>query len=189
MAGRSAGSIHYTRASRRAGSVATYHQMWKAPDHLLLVKETGWAEEYKRFYYTDIQAVVVKQTAAYLIWAIILPILYLFAAGIGQSVDADTLFYIIAGVLFLVIWSLHLIQGPTCKCWIQTGINKEKLLMFRRVRQVRKFWKMISPILMAAQGEFSLEEMEREGTFKEAKNTPVIPPDVAPVLDVESGAE
>lgn len=190
MAGsRSIGSIQYTKASRRVGSVITYHQLWKGPDHFLLIKEIGWIEEYKRFYFNDIQSITVRQTASYLVWALIHPVLALFVAGIGQAGGAETGFYIFTGLLFLVIWSVHLLQGPTCTCWIQTGINREKLYMFRRVRQVRKFWNTVSLDLVEAQGRFSLEEMERVGVFVEPEaNTPE-PPSIAPVLQAEPGVE
>jgi hypothetical protein len=189
VAGRKAGSIEYKKATRRMGSVITYHQLWKGPDHLLLVKEVGWIEEYKRFYFNDIQAITVRRTATYLVWALVLPVLALFVAGIGLANGAPTSFHVISGVLFLVAWSLHLMQGPTCSCWIQTGINKEKLLMFRRVHQVRKFWKKMEPELTAVQGGFSLESMEQEGIFTERTNAPAAPPAVPPVLNPEAGVE
>lgn len=189
MAHRSIGSITYTKASRRAGSVVTHHQLWKGPDHFLLIKEIGWIEEYKRFYFSDIQSITVRQTAAYLVWALVLPLLALFVAGIGQTMDASAPFYIAVGLIFLVILSLHLLQGPTCSCWMQTGINKEKLLMFRRVRQVRKFWNKTAFELIDVQGPFSLEEMEQVGTFTERVNTRPVPPDLPPILAVDTGAE
>ena len=189
MAGRSIGSLEYKKASRRVGTVITYHQIWRGPDHFLLIKEIGWIEEYKRLYFNDIQSITVRQTAAYLVWALILPVLALFAAGIAQTAGAGTGIYIFIGLLFLVIWSLHLIQGPTCACWIQTGINKEKLPMFRRVRQVRKFWKKFEPELTAVQGFFSLDEMEQVGTFTEHKRIIPEPPSVPPVFTTESGVE
>ncbi len=83
---------------------------------------------------------------------------------------------VFVGVPLLICLIVHLLRGATCKCWIQTGINKERLVMFRRVREAQKFWKKLEPELVNVQGPFSLEEMEREGTFVEKEINPDPPP-------------
>ncbi len=37
--------------------------LWMGADHLLLVDRTGYTESYKRFYFADIQAIVVRRTS------------------------------------------------------------------------------------------------------------------------------
>jgi hypothetical protein len=174
--------IKYTKLSRRSGSAASHHRMWKGPDHLLVVKEFGCAEEYKRFYFNDIQAVVIVRTAKYTLWAILLPVLALFLVGFMFSAENSTFLEWLLGIV-VVAWLIHLAMGPTCKCWLQTGINKERLLMYGRVFAANRFWKRIEPDLSAAQGGFSLEEMESEGTrrFVEPRDAPPpIPPTPQP---------
>jgi len=51
MAERNSGVAKYIRVSRRYGSLMTHHQLWRGTDHILLVRETGSMEEYKRFYF------------------------------------------------------------------------------------------------------------------------------------------
>ena len=154
-------SNHYRKLSRRSGSLATYHQLWCGKDHLLLVQEAGCSEEYKRFYFQDIQAVITTRTAGYFLWAIIMPILALMLAALPTLPavsQAAPVFYWIAGILG-ALWLVHLLKGPTCKCWIQTGINLERLIMFRRTRQADRFLEKIEPKLAETQGLYSEKEM------------------------------
>ena len=51
--------------------------VWMARDHLLLVSRTGYTETYKRFYFRDIQAVIIRKTATAFVGNIVLSILAL----------------------------------------------------------------------------------------------------------------
>jgi hypothetical protein len=162
----------YSKLSRRIGSMMTYHQLWKGSDHLMLVKEVGCTEEYKRFYFKDIQAVVTTRSISYLVWALVLLILTLGMAGAGFSETdpvSKTISFTVMGasLLFLLI---HLSLGPTCKCWLHTGINREKLVIFRRTRQVLRFLGKIEPEITKAQGEFPTQAMNAHNPATD--NTP-----------------
>jgi hypothetical protein len=52
----------YQRLTGRKRTLLGYSQLWLAPDHILLVKSTHFAESYQRFALTDIQAIVVTET-------------------------------------------------------------------------------------------------------------------------------
>ena len=167
----------YKKISRRAGSLVSYLQLWKGPDHLLLVKETGCVEEYKRFYFRDIQAIVMVRTFSFVVWALVLLLISLGFAGwaVNQHAAVRVValgFLTLSGIGLLV----HLIRGSTCVCWLQTGINKEKLIMFSRARQAHKFWVKIEPDIFAAQGSFSFEDMEAAARPTRPSVTVVPPP-------------
>ena len=36
-----------------------YASLWQGKDHLLSIDSSGYTEEYKRFYYRDIQAIII----------------------------------------------------------------------------------------------------------------------------------
>jgi len=178
------GNPVYTKFSKRTGTVIAHHRMWRADDHLLVVKSVGCAEEYKRFYFSDIQAVVLSRSSSYLLWALLLPVIAMFLSAF--MIEADSRAFL-GGLLAvtLVVWVVHLAKGPTCTCWIQTGINKERLRMFNRVRQANRFWQRIEPLLAEAQGAFSAEEMEAEGT-RGVADPRKAPPPVPPVPQSEA---
>ena len=52
----------YQRLTGRKRTLFGYSQLWLAPDHILLVKSTHFAENYQRFALADIQAITVTET-------------------------------------------------------------------------------------------------------------------------------
>jgi hypothetical protein len=52
----------YRRLTGRKRTLFGYSQLWLAPDHILLVKSTRFAENYQRFALADIQAITVTET-------------------------------------------------------------------------------------------------------------------------------
>ena len=71
--------IKYTRLPgkglRRQGFVAvvrTYCTLWLAKDHILNVDNRVFSEDYKRFYFSDIQAIITQKTNRGKVWNLIL---------------------------------------------------------------------------------------------------------------------
>src|SRR5438270_7546384 len=61
------------RGYRRQGSwiaaTRTISTLWMSKDHLLCIDSMGgYSEDYKRFYYRDIQAIIVRKTKKHRIW-------------------------------------------------------------------------------------------------------------------------
>src|SRR5947208_2826726 len=58
------------RGMRRAGWVLTTGKccLWLAPDHLLAVETSGYTENYRRFFFRDIQAFTIQRTNHWLIY-------------------------------------------------------------------------------------------------------------------------
>ena len=54
------------RGSRRR-QFFTRNTLWLGADHLLQGEHTGYTEEYKRFYFRDIQGITVKRITAFCI--------------------------------------------------------------------------------------------------------------------------
>ncbi len=168
----------YRKLSGRGRSLMSIERLWQGPDHLLMVKEVGCSEEYKRFYFKDIQAITIAWSRSYALWFFLLPLIAIMVSGMFWSAGGVNVLWFTA-LPFVLIWVIHLMRGPTCKCWIHTGINKVHLNMFPRVSQAKRFWQRIEPILTEAQGGFSLEEMEVEGTFVDRRMRPA-PPELPP---------
>ena len=54
----------YRRLTSRARSLTGYSQLWIADDHLLQLRSTRFYEQYQRFAFADIQAVIVTELPA-----------------------------------------------------------------------------------------------------------------------------
>ena len=68
----------YKRLTRRGrqttiSSVSSVSSnLWLGKDHLLLVESNGYSERYKRFYFKDIQALIIRKTKVGIIRAVVL---------------------------------------------------------------------------------------------------------------------
>ena len=145
--------------------------LWQGEDHLLLVKIRGYAEEYKRFYYRDIQAIVLTRTnRGTLISAILavfagFPILLFLVGLIRHWAKAALIIWgVIAGLLLLLLL-INRLKGPTCRAEIQTAVQIERLTSLARVSAARKAVTLILPAISIAVGSIKLIQKEQTGTL------------------------
>jgi hypothetical protein len=160
-----ASSIPYQRLPGRGTSLASYFSLYLGPGHLLLVSSTGFSESYKRFYFNDIQAVVVQRTGG---WHVVSGIFGALSAlclagwllearnGVFSGL-AGLVFGSIVTVLCVVPLLANLVLGPTCACQIRTAVQTERLPTLKRLRSARKVLATLKPLIAAAQGTLSAE--------------------------------
>lgn len=135
--------------------------LWLGGDHLLLVDRTGYTETYKRFYFRDIQAVIIRKTKKaavgnYLMGS--LALLFALWAFNVENIPGRVTLWIIFG-FFAFFTLVNLWRGPTCVTHIKTAVQTEQLPPWSRLRTARKGMKRIRPQLLQAQGEVSAEEL------------------------------
>jgi len=163
--------------------------LWLGPDHLLCIDSNGYTENYKRFYFRDIQAFIVRKTDAHKYTSLVLGLIGLFLGIIGavtsDSVGRIVLFYI-AGFFWFCMF-LNLLFGPTTVCHLQTAVQIEHLPSIRRLRKARKVLNLIRPMITSAQGELAPEEIARRfsgmpGMPAQVAGQPTVT-DVPPVIN------
>jgi len=153
-----------TRSASRSlfGIVSTARtSLWLARDHLLCIDTTGYGETYKRFYFRDIQAITLLRSTRWLVWSAVLGALAvvcaLIGAGTGEIISASV-FGTIAGVFFLAVLT-NLGAGPSCATYLRTAVQTELLVSVRRVRQARRVLARLRPLIAAAQGELTPDDL------------------------------
>jgi hypothetical protein len=161
-------SSQYTRLTRDritqqfAIVAAPRVSLWLGSDHLLQVQTQGVTETAKRFYFRDIQAIVIQQTARQSIWNVVLSlplIICLFGIIASlRSTEGVIVWSIFAGILLLPL-AINLVRGPTCTCLLRTAVQTENLGSISRIRQARKVLNKIRPLIEAAQGQLTPEEV------------------------------
>lgn len=157
-------TVKYFPLSGRSIGWSGFARLWRGPDHLLLVESNGFTENYKRFFFADIQALAVRRTAAGRIWnGIWTGLCMIFALIALQFTDANAIeaeavvLWVIAGI-FLAALGLNFALGPTCACHVRTAVQTEKLTALNRLRSAEKCLHKIRPFLAAAQGVLSPDE-------------------------------
>ena len=94
---------------------ATRSSLWLGSDHLLCIDTTGYTENYKRFYFRDIQAIVIRKTEAWKFVALALGALtgaFSLVAALQKESSLLYVFGVIAS-LFAIAFVITVAQGPS----------------------------------------------------------------------------
>jgi hypothetical protein len=139
-------------------TLAIRSSLWIGEDHLLNIDSARYSEDYKRFYFRDIQAITIRTTQRRRVWNLVLGLLVIIWLGmLGNSLPpnvADTWTRAIFTAWFLllaVLLLLNNVMGPTCATYIRTAVQTEELPSLNRVRRARKFLDVVRPLIVAAQ--------------------------------------
>lgn len=169
----------YTRVPGLGSSVYEFSRLYLASDHLLLVGMSAWNESYRRFFFRDIQALVIRKTQ----WGLFTAAMWLLgffafagiALGIGDDIGA-VIFWFVAGSMIVGL-VVDLSRGPACTCYIKTAVQTTKLGPLKRVRAAQRFLIQLQPLIAAAQAE---PTPAASATPSEAASTPSASPDSPP---------
>jgi hypothetical protein len=124
------------------------------PDHLLLRSTRGFVESYRRFYFTDIEAMIVTRTVrgiflnaifAFGLFASLVAIL----TGRGPHPVAWSL-----SAIFGMSLLINVLRGPTCAAHVQTRVQTRPLPI-RRLRKALRVVGDLSSTIAAAQAHIA----------------------------------
>jgi len=143
----------YRRLPGRAFSPISRDSLWLAEDHLLSVQSNRFSETYRRYYFRDIQAIAIQRTAP------ITPLTYVAGAVAAAFLAPGVLFEFqrtflwIAGGLFLALTLALIALGPTCSCYIQTAVSRDRLGSLRFIRTAERALGVLQPHIDQVQGQ------------------------------------
>jgi hypothetical protein len=144
----------YTRAGNRGATFTGEHRLFIGGDHLLLVVTSGYVELSKRFNFRDIQAIIIQESPARLIWNWFLGFGFAASALVLVLAWSDFPFRMLAlgfAALFCIPLVINNARGPTCACHVQSAVQRERLYSLSRTRKARRFLEKVSARLMEAQ--------------------------------------
>ncbi|HLN02212.1 MAG TPA: hypothetical protein VK335_23185 [Bryobacteraceae bacterium] len=147
----------YRRLPGRPFSAISRDSLWLAEDHLLSVQSNRFSETYRRYYFRDIQAFTIQRKAPISPWT--------YAAGAvaaaflapGLLFEFQRTFLWISGGLFLAITLALIGLGPTCVCYIQTAVSRDRLGSLRWIRTAEKALSILQPGIEQVQGAMTPE--------------------------------
>jgi len=143
------------RGGKSLDGFFSYAGLWLGSDHLLSIRSNRFSEEYKRFYFRDIQTIAVVKTTRREIWNVALLILLLIAGAFSFSRPAGSgVFAAFFGLLIL----MNNLLGPSCTVYLRTAVQMEELRSLKRLRRARRMLARIRPLIAATQGELAPEE-------------------------------
>ena len=159
------------RGPRRGGFIAVSFSrcsLYLGNDHILAVDSTGFSEDYKRFYFSDIQAIITRRTKRGAAWSIVLSLMTAccFMGVLFLEVESFRILFSILSGMFLVFLLFNIFRGPTCICHIMTAVQQEQLSSLNRLRVARKVIEMLRPAIERVQGKISPEEINTDQNEK-----------------------
>jgi hypothetical protein len=162
------GETRYKRLSgkgpRRRGLITgslSRCSLYLGDDHILAVDSNGFSEDYKRFYFSDIEGIITLRTRRGPTWSIVLALM--LACSLAGALFLETesvriLSWILSGT-FLVFLVGNIFRGPTCICHILTAVQEDQLPSLNRLRVARRVIGTLRSAIQKAQGILSPEEV------------------------------
>ena len=136
-------------------------RLWLAADHILLILSTRFSQEFKRFYFRDIQAITIRKTNSARTASIVLGIFAVIFAAIGFAVNNTVgrgILWIIAG-FFTLLTLINAARGPSCITEIKTAAQTEELSSLKRLHTAQKTLAILRPLIEDAQGKIAHEDI------------------------------
>ena len=170
------GAPQYRRLPGRSRGLMGSASLWLARDHVLLVHSRGYVESYRRFYFRDIQAVLLRRTAAAWLWALVLALpLALTLLGAVVSDGVGRMSWLIASGPFALALLIHVLRGASCVCHVRTAVEQTELPALRRLRVARRTCERLRALVEDAQGSVAAETLAR-GAPGTSGSGPRVPP-------------
>ncbi|UCF91357.1 MAG: hypothetical protein JSW39_24290 [Desulfobacterales bacterium] len=138
---------------KKKGFLVGSYTLWQARDHLLHIYSRFGVEDYKRFYWADIQALITRKTLAGKIQNIIMGGFCGFFALLTLLCNhwGAVCFGVLSGTV-LVLILVNALRGPTCETHILTAIQTEKLPSLHRLKTAQKVMDRLRPLIEQVQG-------------------------------------
>ncbi len=152
-------------------------RVWSSDDHVLLVRSRIFFETYRRFFFNDIQGIVVRRTDIGKLWNGIWALFVLMFSLLSLAFDMVGMIVTLSlAAPFLIALIVNLALGPTCAFHIRTAVQTERVPAVSRIFAARKFIARIEPLIAAAQGGPPGEQLMAElaATQNEAANLPPV---------------
>jgi hypothetical protein len=145
--------------------MGTRNRILAGDDHFLYAKSNGYIEEYRRFFYSDIQSIDIYKTREQIIYGIILSFLpliviiifsYIFKTNGFDMNVAWTGAIILA--LSIIPFIVNIFKGTTAKVLIRTFSSEDTVIFTGRYKSSVRMLDRMLPYIESVQGNFGKKE-------------------------------
>lgn len=148
--------IYRKLPGRRSGFIFSA-SLWTGADHILSVKSARFQEQYKRFYFHDIQAIVVTKVPRLmvsmpLVAAAALLLTAVLIVRVWAPPLADWLWLVLAALT--AVW-IYASVAQSCTCRLYTAVSREDLPSIYRMWTARKALAELEQRISQVQGVFT----------------------------------
>ena len=136
-------------------------RLYLGEDHILAIDNHGFSEDYKRFYFADIQAILTRKTSRWIVEAAIVLLVAACMTGCSLLLLSRPLggFWMGLSIMLVIYLLYHLARGPSCACHIVTAVQEDLLPTVNRLRISRQVIPLLKSAVERVQGRVNAEEM------------------------------
>jgi hypothetical protein len=142
---------------RFGGISAPSTSLWLGTDHLLKVERSASSENYKRFFYRDIQAIVVEQSSrrsSLVIFDVgVVVVIFLVTAAVSSLSTAAVATASILASPFVLGLMFNVALGTTSQAVLVTAVGTEPLSSLSRLWRAAQAVQLLADEVTKAQGE------------------------------------
>jgi hypothetical protein len=151
----------YKRLTGKKRGIIGFSQLWMGPDHMLLVRSSRIAENYQRFYFSDIQSIVITSTPDRTVLQVgaVLAAIGWGALALAVASSFAKGFFLVTGVLLVALAIADLARGARCHCTLYTAVSQERLHPVSRIRIAKRFLAALQPAIESVQGSLTAEQL------------------------------
>ena len=129
------------------------YTLWQGSDHLLHIFSRFGVEGYKRFYFSDIQAIITRKTVVgKVLNGILAGLILLFLLPVHLIEGHGSLFFLALAAVILLLLLINLYRGPTCQTKLLTAVQTEKLHSLHRLKNTGNIMDRLGPLIRQTQG-------------------------------------
>ena len=165
-------STYQRLPGKKKGFLIGHHTLWQGADHLLQIYSRLGAEDYKRYYFDDIQAIITRKTGSGRIQNIVIGALSglfcLFAVTFGGG---WSVFHAAAAAAILFILLINVLKGPTCETVLLTAVQTEKLYSLHRLKTTEPVMNRLRSIIERRQGRIDPNIFDKQSVSSSAQRT------------------
>jgi len=148
-----------TPTYRKAGPIRRGHlrraSLWLGDDHALLVTGTRFFEKYRRFYYTDIQAITIRRARRFIfpVYSTLAALVFGFLLLAAWPRRVTSLEWIgVAGLAAVAIERYVAAMFRSCYTHLFTSVSSEELPSLHKFRSAAKAVALLEQKIQQAQG-------------------------------------
>jgi hypothetical protein len=163
----------------------SYHKLtgkiFLAGDHLLNRSRSMFTESYRRFYFNEIQYIIIQRTAGWHVRSVLLLVpltVSVLAAVASHGLLTST---IVAALILGWGLGMNLMAGPSCRVIIRTPLGTQRLYGATTVRRAWKIIQRLSKEITKVQGPLQVEQAAAAPTSNTAADIAAVAPGPAEI--------
>jgi hypothetical protein len=124
------------------------------------VEGAVFQEHYRRFYFQDIEAVVLHRTGRRTVWTFILGGGFFLFTAIAVFSEGIAWFSVFMAALLATLTAVQWLKGPGCKVYLKTAVQKYHLSNLVRMRKALKVMDRIRASAEGVQGPMGQQDLD-----------------------------